>query len=168
MATCCHVGTRNCAWSSTGKWRLFEGHVASLGEPETIPTEQTYLEAICADASVNPTSTTIADCDVIEPGASSLHESLFARELRTKILQALDREMSKSEAARTFGVSRPSVKRYATACREGRPLAPNKHPGSKPEPDERARKLREADVEDSPQSPSRTGGASLIRWWAFR
>jgi transposase len=58
--------------------------------------------------------------------------------------------MSKSEAARTFGVSRPSVKRYAAACREGRPLAPNKHPGSKPEPDERARKLREADVEDRP------------------
>jgi transposase len=47
-------------------------------------------------------------------------------------------------------VSRSSVKRYAAARREGRPLAPKKHPGSKPKLDERARKLLEADVEDRP------------------
>jgi transposase len=70
----------------------------------------------------------------------------YSKDLRTKILQAVDRGMSKSEAAKTFGVSRSSVKRYAAARREGRPLAPKKHPGSKPKLDRRARKLLEADV----------------------
>ncbi len=58
--------------------------------------------------------------------------------------------MPKTEAARTFGVSRSSVKRYAAARREGRPLAQRRHPGSKPKLDQRARKLLEADVEDRP------------------
>ena len=35
--------------------------------------------------------------------------------LRKKILEAIDRGMPKSEAAKTFGVSRFSVKRYAAA-----------------------------------------------------
>jgi transposase len=74
----------------------------------------------------------------------------YSEDLRAKILEAIDRGMPKSEAARAFGVSRSSVKRYAAARREGRPLAPKKHPGSKPKLDERARKLLEADVEDRP------------------
>jgi transposase len=74
----------------------------------------------------------------------------YSEDLRVKILEAVDRGMPKSEAARTFGVSRSSVKRYAAARREGRPLVPKKHPGSKPKLDERARKLLEVDVEDRP------------------
>jgi transposase len=74
----------------------------------------------------------------------------YSEDLRNKILQAVDRGMPKSEAAKTFGVSRSSVKRYAAARREGRPLAPKKHPGPKPKLDERARKLLEADVEKRP------------------
>jgi transposase len=74
----------------------------------------------------------------------------YSEDLRKKILEALDRGMPKSEAARTFGVSRSSVKRYAAARREGRPLAPKKHPGSKPKLDQRARKLLEVDVEERP------------------
>ena len=74
----------------------------------------------------------------------------YSEDLRTKILEAVDRGMPKSEAARAFGVSRSSVKRYAAARREGRPLAPRKHPGSKPKLDQRARKLLEADVEGRP------------------
>ncbi|CAN5722548.1 hypothetical protein BH20ACT11_BH20ACT11_03810 [soil metagenome] len=58
--------------------------------------------------------------------------------------------MSKSEAARTFGVSRSSVKRYAVAIRQGGSLAPKKHPGSKPKLGQSARKLLEADVEQRP------------------
>jgi transposase len=58
--------------------------------------------------------------------------------------------MPKTEAARTFSVSRSSVKRYAATRREGRPLTPKKHPGSKSKLDERARKLLEADVEQRP------------------
>src|SRR5215213_6562693 len=74
----------------------------------------------------------------------------YSEDLRKKILRAVDRGMPKSEAARTFGVSRSSVKRYAAARREGRPLAPRKHPGSEPKLDERARKILQADVEARP------------------
>jgi transposase len=74
----------------------------------------------------------------------------YSEDLRAKILEAVDRGMPKSEAAKTFGVSRSSVKRYAAARREGRPLAPKKHPGSKPKLDHRARKLLKADVVERP------------------
>ena len=74
----------------------------------------------------------------------------YSEDLRKKILEAVDRGMKKSEAAKNFGVSRSSVKRYAAARREGRPLTPKKHPGSKPKLDESARKLLEADVEERP------------------
>jgi len=74
----------------------------------------------------------------------------YSEDLRKKILQAVDRGMPKSEAARAFGVSRSSVKRYAAARREGKPLAPKKHPGSKPKLDQRARKLLEANVDQRP------------------
>jgi transposase len=74
----------------------------------------------------------------------------YSEDLRKKILEAVDRGMPKSVAAKTFSVSRASVKRYAAARREGRPLTPKKHPGSRPKLDERARKLLEADVEERP------------------
>ena len=74
----------------------------------------------------------------------------YSEDLRKKLLEAVHRGMKKSEAAKTFGVSRSSVKRYAAARREGRPLTPKKHPGSKPKLDERARRILEADVEHRP------------------
>jgi transposase len=60
--------------------------------------------------------------------------------------------MTKNEAARTFSVSRSSVKRYAKLVEEGRPLAPKKRPGSKPKMDEPARRLLEADVQERPSA----------------
>jgi transposase len=74
----------------------------------------------------------------------------YSTDLRIKILEAVDKGMSKSAVARAFGMSRSSVKRYAAARREGKPLTPKKHPGSKPKLDERARKVLEADVEERP------------------
>ncbi len=74
----------------------------------------------------------------------------YSEDLRKKILQALQRGTTKSGAARTFGVSRSSVKRYAKLADEGRPLAPKKRPGSEPKMDERARSLLEADLEERP------------------
>ncbi len=74
----------------------------------------------------------------------------YSEDLRKKILQAVDRGMPKSQAAKIFGVSRSSIKRYAATRREGRPLAPRKHPGSKPKLDEKATKILEADVEERP------------------
>jgi len=58
--------------------------------------------------------------------------------------------MNKSEAARAFGVSLSSVKRYAKAVSEGRSLSPGKAPGKKPLLDEKAKKLLEADVQERP------------------
>lgn len=68
-----------------------------------------------------------------------------------KIVEAVsERGMGKSEAARTFGVSLSSVKRYVRMAREGKPLAPKRRPGSKPKLDKRARRLLAADVEERP------------------
>jgi transposase len=74
----------------------------------------------------------------------------YSEDLRKKIVQALRRGTGKSEAARAFGVSLSSVKRYARMADEGRPLAPKKRPGSKPKIDGGARRLLEADLEARP------------------
>ena len=74
----------------------------------------------------------------------------YSEDLRKKIIEALRRGMTKTEAARSVGVSRSSVKRYAKLADEGRPLAPKKRPGSKPKMDESARRLLEADMEERP------------------
>jgi transposase-like protein len=54
----------------------------------------------------------------------------YSEDLRKKIVQALRRGTTKSEAARSFGVSRSSVKRYAKLAQEGRPLAPKSEEAS--------------------------------------
>ena len=75
----------------------------------------------------------------------------YSEDLRLKIVQALQqRRMNKSEAARAFGVSLSSVKRYAKAAREGRSLSPGKAPGKRPLLDEKSRRLLEADVQERP------------------
>jgi transposase len=75
----------------------------------------------------------------------------YSEDLRKKIVQALQqRRMNKSEAARAFGVSLSSVKRYAKAAREGRSLSPGKAPGRRSLLDQKARSLLETDVEERP------------------
>jgi transposase len=85
----------------------------------------------------------------------------YSQDLREKIVQALSEHcMGKSEAARTFGVSLSSVKRYARAASEGRSLAPKKRPGSKPKLDESARRLLSAASRNVPSSRSRRGAST--------
>jgi transposase len=79
----------------------------------------------------------------------------YSEDLRKKIVEALGRGTTKSEAARTFGVSRSSVKRYAKLADEGRPLAPKKRPGLKPKLEEAARRLLEEDLEERPAATLR-------------
>jgi len=74
----------------------------------------------------------------------------YSEDPRKKIVEALERGATKSEAARAFRVSRSSVKRYAKLAQEGLSLAPKKRPGSKPKMDQSATKLLEADVEKHP------------------
>ena len=57
----------------------------------------------------------------------------YSEDLRRKIVEEVEqRRMTKSEAARAFGVSLSSVKRYVKAVREGRSLSPGKAPGKRP------------------------------------
>src|SRR5215212_1389106 len=116
----------------------------SLSLSEFHHATSAFMVSTCFDHPSVPR----AGCDVIEPRAP-FHWCMeaYSEDLRKKILEAVDRGMPKSEAAKTFGVSRSSIKRYAAARREGKPLAPKKHPGSKPKLDQRARKLLEADVD---------------------
>jgi transposase len=74
----------------------------------------------------------------------------YSEDLRKKIVEALRRGATKSEAARTFSVSRSSVKRYAKLAEEGCSLAPKKRPGSKPKMDQSATELLEADAQRRP------------------
>ena len=79
----------------------------------------------------------------------------YSEDLRKKIVEALGRGATKSEAARSFGVSRSSVKRYAKLADEGLPLAPKRRPGLKPKLDEAARGLLEEDLEQRPAATLR-------------
>ena len=88
-----------------------------------------------------------AICKADGPHSIMHRMNAYSEDLRKKIVEALRRGTIKSEAARAFGVSRSSLKRYAKLVEEGRPLAPKKRPGSKPKMDERATKLLEADAE---------------------
>jgi transposase len=78
--------------------------------------------------------------------ATSPHEGLFRRPSREKIVAAVGGGIPKSQAARAFGVSLSSVKRYVKKADRGEPPAPRKSPGSAPKPDEKATKLLEADL----------------------
>jgi transposase len=70
----------------------------------------------------------------------------YSKNLRERIVSAVDREMSKAQAARTFSVSLSSVKRYVNKTDRGESLAPKKSPGSAPKLDEKAKKLLEDDL----------------------
>ena len=59
----------------------------------------------------------------------------YSEDLRRKVVEALERGLNKIQAARLFGVSLSSVKRYARLAREGLPLKPGKAPGRRPKID---------------------------------
>jgi transposase len=87
----------------------------------------------------------------------------YSEDLRRKVVEAIHRGMGKSEAARSFGVSLSSVKRYVAKADQGDSLTPKKHPGPRPKIDERARRLLEADVEQRPALSLRERGTFLER-----
>jgi len=75
----------------------------------------------------------------------------YSEDLRLKIVRAVQEEdVSKSAAARLFGVSLSSVKRYTRMAERGTSLAPRKGGGRPPKADESARKLLEEDVKERP------------------
>ncbi len=92
----------------------------------------------------------------------------YSEDLRKKIVGALLRGTGK-EAARLFGVSLSSVKRYARTAREGRPLTPKKNPGKRLKLGKIAKALLKADLDERPAAlPSPNDEASsrtLQAYW---
>ncbi len=74
----------------------------------------------------------------------------YSKDLRVRIVQALRDGMSKSAAARLFGVSLSSVKRYARIANRGASLEPGKGGGRPPKTNETMKKLLEEDVKERP------------------
>ena len=73
-----------------------------------------------------------------------------SEELRPKIVQALERGVPKTEAARLFGVSLSSIKRFARIARQGGSLVPKKGSGRPREIGKEVEKPLEEDVSESP------------------
>jgi transposase len=74
----------------------------------------------------------------------------YSEDLRRKIVDAIERGMPNTQAARTFGVGISTVKRYATKAQKGESLEPGKAPGKRPKIDERVGKLLEEDLKERP------------------
>jgi transposase len=74
----------------------------------------------------------------------------YSEDLRMRIVKAVEEGMPKSGAARLFGVSLSSVKRYARIASRGEPLEPRKGGGRPPKTDEIVEKLLEGDVKERP------------------
>jgi transposase len=70
----------------------------------------------------------------------------YSKDLRVRIVKAIEEDMSKSKAARLFGVSISSVKRYVRIAEQGASLALRKGGGRPPKAGEAIRKLLEEDV----------------------
>src|SRR5215207_3223895 len=75
----------------------------------------------------------------------------YSEDLRRRIVLAVEvGGTSKSAAARLFGVSLSSAKRYVSLAQRGASLAPRKGGGRPPKVDETVRKLLEEDGKERP------------------
>ena len=74
----------------------------------------------------------------------------YSEDLRRRIVSAVERGMSKTQAARTFSVNLSSVKRYVNKADRGESLVPKKSPGSAPKLGEKHNKLLEDDLKERP------------------
>ena len=74
----------------------------------------------------------------------------YSEDLRRSIVRAVEGGTSKSAAARLFGVSLSSVKRYVRIAQRGASLTPRKGGGRPPKTDPTAQKLLEGDVRERP------------------
>jgi transposase len=89
---------------------------------------------------------------VVDDGAMKA----YSEDLRQKVVEAVEqRGTSKSEAARLFGISLSSVKRYTRLASQGEPLTPRKGGGRPPIADDVTRKLLEEDIRTRPSATIR-------------
>src|SRR5918997_4616682 len=96
--------------------------------------------------------TTTVDPEETSVGDDAGHEALLRRSTHKdrRIVRAVEGGMSKSGAARLFGVSLSSVKRYLRIAQRGMSLAPRKAGRRPPKTDQSAEKLLEEDVKKRP------------------
>src|SRR5215212_6088000 len=85
----------------------------------------------------------------------------YSEDLRKKIVSAVERGMPKTQAARTFGVSLSSVKRYLRLAARQEPLAPRKGGGRPPKTNAATARLLEEDVARRPYATARERAAFL-------
>jgi transposase len=89
----------------------------------------------------------------------------YSEDLRQKVVQAVqERGTSKSQAARLFGISLSSVKRYTKLASEGESLTPRKGGGRPPIADEATKKLLEEDVRTRPAATVEERRRFLMRF----
>jgi transposase len=72
----------------------------------------------------------------------------YSEDLHTRIVKAVQEGRSKSGAARLFGVSLSSVKRYARIASRGESLKPRKGGGRPPKTDQTTKKQLAEDVKE--------------------
>ena len=85
----------------------------------------------------------------------------YSEDLRKKIVAAVERGLPKTEAAKTFGVSLSSVKRYARLAAHEEPLAPRKGGGRPPKANAAVARLLEEDVAARPYAAAHERAAFL-------
>src|SRR5215208_7117561 len=79
----------------------------------------------------------------------------YSEDLRARIVAAVESGMPKTEAARTFGVSPSSVKRYCRLAAQEKPLAPRKGGGRPPKANAAVARLLEEGVGRRPYAAVR-------------
>jgi transposase len=99
-------------------------------------------------------SSSTATITTIDLGRSTVDHAdmkAYSEDLRQKVIEAVEqRGTSKSEAARLFGISLSSVKRYTRLASRGEPLTPRKGGGRPLIADDTTRKLLEEDIRTRP------------------
>ena len=84
------------------------------------------------------------------PWAMMQNMKPYSEDLRRIIVRAVEGGASKSAAARLFGVSLSSVKRYLRIAKRGASLSPRKGGGRPPKTDQNTEKLLTEDVKERP------------------
>jgi transposase len=95
------------------------------------------------------------------------HEGMkaYSEDLRQKVVHAVhQRGTSKSEAARLFGISLSSVKRYTRLADRGESLSPRKGGGRPPIADETTERLLEEDIRTRPAATVEERRRYLMRF----
>ena len=88
----------------------------------------------------------------------------YSEDLRRSIVKAVRQGgVSKSAAARLFGVSLSSVKRYSRIADRGSSLRPRKGGGRPPKTDQTTKKLLEEDVEERPTAATVSDRRRLLQ-----